>query len=342
MRVAMYYNNRDIRVEEMPVPMVGPGEVLMKVTACGICGSDVMEWYRVKKAPLVLGHEVAGEVVGIGNGVKGLEEGQRIAASHHVPCNTCRYCRRGHHTVCETLRTTNFYPGGFSEYLLLPPLNVDRGIYPLPGDVSDLDATFTEPLACVLRGLGRARMQPGDSVLVVGSGISGLLYVKLSAALGAGRIFATDIAETRLAAAKRFGADAVFHAREFSSDLLRENNEGLLADIVILCTGARSAVETALSCVERGGTVLVFAPTDDGLLVPLPVNRLFWRTDVTLTTSYAGTPADHMAALELIRKKRITVTDMITHMLPLSETVNGFSLVAEGRDSIKVIITPQV
>jgi L-iditol 2-dehydrogenase len=340
MRVAMYYNNRDIRVEEMPVPAAGSGEILMKVAACGICGSDVMEWYRVKKAPLVLGHEVAGEIVQVGNGVKGFREGQRIAASHHVPCNTCRYCRRGHHTVCETLRTTNFFPGGFSEYLLLPALNVDRGVYPLPDEVSDDQATFIEPLACVLRGLRRTGMQPGDSVLVVGSGISGLLYVKLAACLGASRIFATDVEESRLAAARQFGADAVFHAKDVHPDLLREKNEGLLADIVILCTGAKSAIMTALACVERGGTVLVFAPTDDGVEVPLSVNSVFWRTDITLATSYAGTPADHMTALELIRTKRLTVTDMITHRLPLRDTVKGFSLVSEGRDSIKVIIAP--
>jgi L-iditol 2-dehydrogenase len=341
MRVAMYYNNHDIRVEDMPVPITGPGEVLMKVEACGICGSDVMEWYRVKKAPLVLGHEIAGEIVDVGDGVRGFRKGQRIAASHHVPCNTCRYCRRGHHTVCETLRTTNFFPGGFSEYVLLPSLNVDRGVYPLPGDVTDEEATFIEPLACVLRGLRRSGAQPGDTVLVVGSGISGLLYVKLAASLGASRIFAADIVESRLEAARRFGAESAFHASELHPDRIRALNDGFLADIVILCTGARTAIEAALACVERGGTVLVFAPTDDGVRVPLAVNSVFWRTDVTLTTSYAGTHADHMTALELIRTKRISVTDMITHRLPLSLTLKGFSLVSEGRDSIKVIVTPQ-
>jgi L-iditol 2-dehydrogenase len=244
--------------------------------------------------------------------------------------------------VCETLRTTNFFPGGFSEYVLLPSLNVDRGVYPLPAEVTDEEATFIEPLACVLRGLRRTGIQPGDTVLVVGSGISGLLYVKLAASLGAGRIFAADVIESRLEAARRFGADSAFHAEDVHPDLIRDLNDGFLADIVILCTGAKTAIESALSCVERGGTVLVFAPTDDGVRVPLPVNSIFWRTDVTLTTSYAGTYADHMTALELIRAKRISVADMITHRLPLSLTVNGFALVSEGRNSIKVIVTPQV
>ncbi len=341
MRVAMYYNNSDIRVEELPVPEPGRGEMLVKVTASGICGSDVMEWYRLKKAPLVLGHEIAGEISAVGDGVGGYRVGQRISASHHVPCNTCHYCRRGHHTVCETLRTTTFSPGGFSEYLLLPPINVDRGVYPVPEEVTDEDATFTEPLACVLRGVRRSRMRAGDRILVIGSGISGLLYVKLAAALGASKIFATDVADERLEAAKRFGAHATFRAGDLTPDLLRSCDDGFLPDIVIVCTGAEPAIRSALECVERGGTVLFFAPTDDGVEIPLSVNGVFWRTDVTLTTSYAGSPADHMTALELMRTGRVVVSDMITHRLPLGETARGFSLVVGGKGSIKVIIEPQ-
>jgi L-iditol 2-dehydrogenase len=341
MRVAMYYNNSDIRIEELPVPDPGSGELLVRVTASGICGSDVMEWYRVQKAPLVLGHEIAGEIAAIGDGVSGYEVGQRVSASHHVPCNTCHYCRRGHHTVCETLRTTTFTPGGFSEYLLLPPINVDRGVYPVPDEVPDGDATFTEPLACVLRGLRRSRLQVGDRVLIIGSGISGLLYVKLAAALGASKVFATDVSGERLEAARRFGAHAAFRAGDLTPELLRTHNDGLLADLVVVCTGAVTAVRSALDCVERGGSVLFFAPTDDGVEIPLPVNRVFWRTDVTLTTSYAGSPADHLTALELMRSGRVVVSDMITHRLPLEETVRGFSLVAGGKGSIKVIIEPQ-
>ena len=161
MRVAMYYNNRDIRIEEMSTPRIGPGELLVRIEASGICGSDVMEWYRIKRAPLVLGHEVAGEVVEVGEGVDRYKKGDRVVASHHVPCNTCRYCLSGHHTVCDTLRRTNFDPGGFSEYVRLPAINVDRGVYPIPDVVSFEEATFTEPLACVLRAQRIATLQPG-------------------------------------------------------------------------------------------------------------------------------------------------------------------------------------
>ena len=198
----MYYNNRDVRLEEIPTPSIGPGELMVKVLASGICGSDVMEWYRIKKAPRVLGHEIAGEIVKAGEGVERYKAGERVFVSHHVPCNTCHYCLNGFHTVCDTLRTTNFDPGGFAEYIRVPRINVDRGVFILPEEVSFEDGVFIEPLACVLRGQRLAKFRPGQSVFVIGSGISGLLHVALARASGAGRIIASDINEYRLKAAR--------------------------------------------------------------------------------------------------------------------------------------------
>ncbi len=341
MRVAMYYGNNDVRVEEMPTPHIGPGELLMRVEACGLCGSDVMEWYRAHKVPLVLGHELAGEIAEVGEGVGHYEKGQRVTVAHHVPCNTCHYCLSGHHTVCDTLRQTNFDPGGMAEYLRLPAINVDRGVFPLPDEVSFEEATFVEPLACVLRGQRLANLRPGQTVLVIGSGIAGLLHVQLARALGAGRVVATDIVEYRLEAAQRFRADAVIRADEDVPARLRQINGGWLADLVIACTGATSALDQALNSVERGGNVLFFAPTGPGITIPLSVNDLFWRNEITLTSSYAGSPADYAAALELIHARRVPVQDMITHRLSLAEAGLGFQLVAQARDSIKVIIEPQ-
>lgn len=341
MRVAVWYNNRDVRLEERPVPRIGAGEVLVRIIASGICGSDVMEWYRIDRAPLILGHEIAGEVAAVGKGVEKYRVGDRVAVAHHVPCNTCHYCLNGNHTACETLRRTNFDPGGFVEYVRLPAINVDRGIFPLPDDMSFEEATFIEPLACVLRGQRKAGIKPGQSVLVIGSGISGLLHIKLARAMGAERIVAVDINEYRLKAAEKFGADTVFSADKYSPERLREINSGYLADAAIVCTGAVAAVAQALASVERGGVVLFFAPTGPGVTVPLSINDVFWRTDVTLTTSYAGSPADYSSALELILSRRVPVKDMITHRLKLAETGLGFKLVAEARESIKVIILPQ-
>ena len=341
MRVAMYYNNHDVRLEEMPTPQIGPGELLVRVEACGICGSDVMEWYRRDRVPLVLGHEIGGQIVAVGDGVERYKEGDRVSAAHHVPCNTCRYCLSGHHTVCDTLRQTNFDPGGFAEYIRLPAINVDRGVFLLPGEVSYEEATFIEPLACVLRGQRLAHTQPGHSMLIIGSGIAGLLHVQLARALGAGRVIATDINDYRLEAAQRFGADATLHAKGDLPRRLRQANQGRLADLVIVCTGATSAMVQALASVERGGTVLFFAPTNPGVTIPISINDLFWRNDITLTTTYAGSPADYEAALELIRARRVHIDEMITHRLGLADAGLGFQLVADAQSSIKVIIEPQ-
>ncbi len=340
MRVAVYYSNHDVRIEERPVPDIGPGEVLLRVHASGICGSDVMEWYRVHKAPLVLGHEVAGEVVAVGAGVTAYRPGDRVAVAHHVPCNTCHYCRSGHHTVCDTLRRTNFDPGGFAEYVRVPAINVDRGVFPLPDNVSYDEGSFTEPLACVLRALRLARLRPAQRVLVIGSGISGLLHVQAAAALGAGRIIATDVRDYRLDAARRFGAEAAVHASADVPARVRELNGGMLADLVVLCAGAPSAIQQALRSVERGGTVVFFAAAERNASVPLPVNDVFWRNEVTLLSSYGGAPADYAEALELIRAGRVNAEAMITHRLPLEETGVGFRLVAEARESIKVLVQP--
>ena len=341
MRVAMYYNNNDVRIEEMPAPEIGPGELLLKIEASSICGSDVMEWYRIQRAPVVLGHEVAGSVAQVGLGVSQFREGDRLVVTHHVPCNACRYCLSGHHTVCDTLRSTNYDPGGFCEYVRLPAINVDRGAIPIPDGVPFDEASVAEPLACVYRGQRRANIQPGQSVLVLGSGLAGMLHINLARALGAGRIVSTDLSDFRLEAARRLGADETLRANEFSPDALREVNDGRLADLVIVATGARPALLQALDSVDRDGTVLFYAPTEPGVEIPVSVNDVFFRNGATLTTTYAAAPGDLTTALDLISSGRVQIGEMISHRLPLAETALGFRLTAGASDSLKVVIEPQ-
>ncbi|MFC1807892.1 zinc-dependent dehydrogenase [Candidatus Omnitrophota bacterium] len=341
MKVAMYYSNKDVRLEDMPMPNIGKGEILMRIHATGLCGTDVVEWYRADKVPLVLGHEVAGEIASVGAGVDGFKEGDRISASHHVPCGECRYCLDGHETVCETLRSTKFYPGGFGEYVRLPAINVTKGIYALPENVSYEEATFIEPLACVLRGQRLAGVTKDKSVLVIGSGISGALHIKLAKANGASKVIATDISDYRMQKAKEYGSDVVVLATEDVPESVCKANGGRLADIVILCTGAKSALMQALNSVDRGGAILFFAATEKDLTIPLPVNDVFWRNEITLISSYAGSPKDHKEALELIASGKIKVADMITHRLSLAQAQEGFKLVAAANESMKVIIEPQ-
>jgi L-iditol 2-dehydrogenase len=339
MRVAVYYNNSDVRLEERPIPNIGPDEVLLKVFACGICGSDVMEWYRVRRAPLVLGHEATGEIAKIGERVEKFTVGDRVFVSHHVPCNTCRLCLRGDHTACATLHSTNIDPGGFSEFVRIPKINVDRGVFPLPEEVSYETGVFVEPLACVLRSQMKLGIGPGDSVLVLGSGVSGILHAQLARNLGATMVISTDINEYRLKFAERF-VDANIDAREDVPQMVCELNGGVPPEYVIVSTAAIPAIRQAFNSVDDCGNVLLFAPTGPGVELPLDLNDI-WSRQITITTSYAAAPSDLAVALELIRSKKIEVKSMITHRFGLAEAGEGFRIVAEAGDSMKVIVEPQ-
>jgi L-iditol 2-dehydrogenase len=335
----MYYNNRDVRLEEQPRPIIKQGEILMKVMASGICGSDVMEWYRQKTAPRVLGHEVTGVVSEVGDGVEKHHIGDRIFATHHVPCGECHYCRGGHQTVCDLMKKTNLDPGGFSEYARLAAPNVQLGVLPLPHELSFEEGTFVEPLACVLRGQRFAQIEPSHTVLVIGSGISGLLHIKLAKARNVQRIIAVDVKEYRLKAAERSGADSALDAREDLVDMVKDANQGRLADRVVVCTGAKTASEQALQLVEKGGIILFFSAPRPGEDISLPINY-YWLNEISFTSSYGASPNDLAESLQLLQTRKVSVIDMITHRLPLAETGRGFQLVAEADESMKVIIEP--
>jgi L-iditol 2-dehydrogenase len=336
---AVYYNNHDVRIEEAPIPQIGEDEALLMVMASGICGSDVIEWYRVPKAPIVLGHEATGVIDKVGGKVKNLRVGERVFVSHHVPCNQCRYCRRGSHTACHTLHTTNYFPGGFSQYVRVPKINIDFGIYRLPDDMSFEEGTFIEPLACVSRGQRLAGLKKDDTLLIIGSGMAGILHTQLAKFKGVSNIVVADINGYRLELAKKFGATHVLDARDNLAEKVKVVNEGRLADQVVVCTAATSASLSALDCVDNGGTILFFAVPDPTVKLPVPISR-FWRNEITMRTSYGAAPKDLADSLEVLSTKQLNVKDMITHRLSLSEAQEGFRLVAEAGQSLKVILEP--
>ena len=339
MLVAVYYNNRDIRIREMPKPEIASDEILVKVMACGICGSDVIEWYRVPKAPRVLGHEATGIIEKTGEKVTRYNVEDRVFVSHHVPCNKCQYCLKGHHTACETLHTTNYYPGGFSQYIRVPKINVEYGVYRLPSDMSYHEGAFIEPLACVIRGQRLAKIQKEDTLLIIGSGISGILHTQLAKLKGVQKIVAADINPYRLKLAEKFGAHHTINAKENLPQKLKEINEGKPADQVVICTGAKQAALTSLECVDKGGTILFFAVPDPTVKIPVPITQ-FWRNEITIKTSYGAAPRDLEESLEILAQRKVKVTDMITHKLSLQQTPKGFRLVADAGESLKVIIEP--
>jgi L-iditol 2-dehydrogenase len=325
MLVAKYYNNNDIRLEEIPLPKIGPGEILVKVRASGICGTDVMEWYRIPKAPRILGHEIAGDIIE-SNSDK-YHKGQRVFVSHHVPCNNCKYCRAGNQTACDTLHQGNYDPGGYSEFIRVPKINVDYGVYVLPEQVSYAEGTMIEPLACGVRALRLIDIREDHTVLILGCGISGILNIQLAKLTGA-RVVATDMNSYRLKKAQEFGADAV---RQADHDL------DLKAERVIVCTGAYAAVEQAFQCVDKKGIILFFAIPNRDIGLPIPD---FWRNELTVTSSYGAAPVDLAEALTIITNKTVNVKDTITHKLPLQKIQEAFNIVVAAQESLKVVLEP--
>jgi L-iditol 2-dehydrogenase len=335
MKVALWYNNKDIRIKNVRTPKPKPKEMLVKVISCGICGSDIVEWYRLPRAPLVQGHEIGAEVLAVGAFVKKYKPGDRVFIAPKVPCLKCFYCENGHYPQCSEVKER--LPGGFAEYILVPEILVERGTYLLPENITYDQSTFIEPLACVVRAQRLADVKKGQTLLVIGCGMSGLLNVKLAWTKGC-KIIAADINKTKLEIARQMGADVIIDAADNISERLVAET-GKKADVVFLCASANSAVEQAWKCVDKGGAIVLFAVSGPDKKVIVPIND-FWMKEITIITSYYCGPPDIMEAMKLIEWRNIVVEDLITHRLPLTEIVKGFQLVTDGRKSIKVIIKP--
>jgi L-iditol 2-dehydrogenase len=341
MKAAVAYDFNDIRIEEMPVPEVGPREALVKISACGICSGDVMPWYIRKKAPIVLGHEPAGTIVEIGNEVKNFKIGDRVAMHHHAPCFTCRFCRRGDYVQCDTWRKTKIVPGGIAEYVKIPEENLNGDTLLLPSKVSMEDATLAEPTACVVKGFKRAGMRPGDIVLVQGLGTMGQLNILLARHYGAKMVIAADFQRFRCDYAVKMGADLVVDLTERDlSEAVREATDGLMADIVVVGPSSIKAMDDGIRCCGRGGTVLLFTPTpkEDSLVIN-PHDIYF--NEVSLVPSYSCGPFDTREAIELIEMGVVTAEKIVTHRFPLEKTGEAFRVTAEAGDSIKTLVLMQ-
>ncbi len=333
----MWYNNRDIRLEEVPTPKPSTGEMLVKVHACGVCGSDIVEWYRLPRAPLVQGHEVAAEVVQCGPGVNNFAPGDRVFIAPKVPCMECFYCRNGHYPQCTEVKDR--LPGGYAEYILAPVDLVNKGTYKLPDSLDYEDATFIEPLACVLRARRLAGIQPGQNMLVLGSGLAGVLHVKEAKRLGC-TVTVTDILPYRLEFARASGADFLLNASENVPEKLVKLT-GRKADVVMITASALSAIEQAWASVDKGGTIVFFSVPGPEKEVTIPIND-FWTREIAVLTSYYAGPPDFNEAISLLAERKLTVSDLITHRLPLGRTADGFQLMLEGSGSMKTIIKPHM
>lgn len=340
MKAAVYYNNRDVRLEDYPDPVIGPGELKVKVDSCGLCGGDAMEWYLVHKAPIVLGHEPTGTVVEVGDGVTKFKPGDRVFVHHHVACMSCHYCRRGYFTMCEQFAQTHIYPGAFAEYVRVPAENVVHDVHLLPDWVSFEEGTLIEPVACVVKGIKLAGIQPGDTVAVVGSGFMGLNFIQLARVWGAGRIVAFDFSDWRLGKALELGADfAINSAKDDGLEALKEVNQGRGADSVIVTPNGVKAIEFGLTLAGKGATVHFFAPPDPKEQLVLHPTDLFFR-EITITTTYSCSHVDTAQALQFIASGRINAKALITHRFGLDRVAEGIALFERADQSLKTIIKP--
>jgi L-iditol 2-dehydrogenase len=321
MKIALSVSPREVRIEDAPDPQAGPGEVVCRVLACGVCGSDVLDAWVARKVPAVLGHELVGEVETLGAGVAGVAVGDRVVVHHHAPCGECRRCRRGHETLCDQFRATALDPGGFAERVRVP---AELAGELLPVDGLDAErATFVEPLACVLRAFARAGLRPGDSLLVVGAGTSGLLAVAAAHAHAVDAVWVREPRPERLERALALGAE-------------RHGNE--LVDVALVCTPKPDAVADGFAAVAPGGTLCLYAPPLPG--TPLGLDGFALYTgEIDVCPSYSAGPGDMRAALELIASGRVDPAPLVTHRVGLGETARALELQRSG-EALKALVVP--
>lgn len=338
-RAVVYHSADDLRLEDVPLPAIGHGDLLIRIRACGLCPGETMEWYMARKAPLVLGHEPVGEVIQAGKGATAFAPGDRVFVHHHAPCMNCRACRRGDYVHCATWRNSKLIPGGLAHYALVRDEIVRADTLRLPEAISDDVATFIEPLACAVKSVRRAGLRPGDRVLVLGLGVMGVLHIMLARRLGAELIIGADRVPSRVARALEFGADVAINV---TSQPLPEavwaHTDGAGADVVIVGPGTIEAIEMGYRSVAPGGTLLLFTPTPPEQHWPLPVHDAYFR-EVRVIPSYSTGPAETKEALRWL-EEGLPVERLITHRYPLEQAIEGYRLVLEATDALKVVVYP--
>jgi len=338
MKAAVYYGLDDIRLEKMPQPRPKPDEIIVEMKACGICGSDLMNWYLQNRAPLVLGHEPSGLVAETGRNIDAFKLGDRIFVHHHVACLTCRYCSQGDYTMCEQFGRTHIHPGGFAEYFRVPAENLQTDTFKIPENVSFEEATLIEPTACCIRAQNKLDIQTGDTIAIIGAGPSGILHLLLSKIVGASKVIVSDLIDYRLKMAERFGADlAVNPERENISEVVKGATQERGADVVIVTAPVKEALADGMTVCRRGGTVCLFAPTQPGEVAHISPHRLFF-SEITVVPSYSTSHVETRIALQLISSGRIPAKDLITHRFPLSRIAEALRTAATTKECLKVAV----
>jgi L-iditol 2-dehydrogenase len=338
MKAAVYYSQQDIRIEDFPIPKLDENEVLVEMKACGVCGSDLMEWYLKDRAPLILGHEPAGVIKMKGGKVRDFKVGDRVFVHHHVACLGCHYCKHGDYTLCEQFHGTNIKPGGFAEYFRVPFKNLQLDTLVLPETVTFEEATLIEPVGCCLRAIRKGSVQAGDSVAVIGAGATGIIHVGLSKIYGAAKTIISDLFDFRLRMAKRFGADVVINAeREDLDSIVKAETGGVGVDVAVVTAPSLEAYKSGMRICRKGGRLIVFAPTVPGKYLEVSPEELFF-SELQIIPSYSTSHVETREALDLIASGRLDVKELITHRFKLVDTAKAFRTASESKESLKVIV----
>jgi L-iditol 2-dehydrogenase len=341
MKTAVYYHNRNVEVENRPIPNPKPGEILVKTKACGVCVADTMEWYLKPRAPLTLGHEATGIVVKADGKNDAIREGDRVTVHHHVPCLVCEHCRRGNYTMCATFKHTHIQPGGFSEYFTASALHVERDTLVLPENVSFEVGTLTEPLACVLHAIRRANVKASDSVILIGTGAIGLMFIQALLFFGIRKLIVYELLEWRQQKACEFGAPIVlkpYGNSEEESQRVQEITGEAGADKVIVAAKDLGAMELGVRLANKGGTVLFFATPQPEEWIKLYPSYLFFN-ELTITSSYSADHLDTRMALDLLSNKAVNGEALISHRYPIDQLSDAILQTASRQNSLKCVIT---
>jgi len=346
MLAAVYRGVNDVRLETVPVPQIGVGEILIQVHTCGICGTDLKKIATGSHStPRIFGHETSGTVAAVGDRVTKFAPGDRVMVFHHIPCGECYYCRHKTFAQCETYKkvgcTAGFEPsgGGFAEYVRVLDWIVDRGTVRIPDETSFEQAAFVEPVNTCMKGIERLALQRGETVLTIGQGPIGIMLSSLAKRAGA-NVITSDLYEPRLTISKEFGLENTINAGLIDPvQEVRRQTDGRGADVAILAVGGNSLIKTAMDAVRPGGRVLLFAQTQhgDGVFDPAAV----CVDEKTMIGSYSASVDLQAESVQFVMRQEMALDKLISHRFPLTEAVQALDLAAHPQpDSMKIVIQP--
>ncbi len=347
MKAAVYRGRNEINCEELERLRIGEGEVLVRVMACGVCPTDIKKIeHGVLEPPRIFGHEIAGIIEEVGEGVRNWKIGERVAVHHHIPCEKCHYCENESYSMCETYKktgtTAGFEPsgGGFAEYVRVMPWIVEKGMIRIPENVGFEEASFVEPVNTCLKGIGRLGIKKNHVVIVFGQGAIGLILLQLARLKGATTV-GIDLMDERLKIAKGFGAHHVFNPKEVDlGEEIKKITGGRGADAAVIAAPSNKAIAQAVQTTRNGGKVLLFAQTEPGSLFEIDASEIC-RNEKDLIGSYSASVKLQEEVAEIVFGRKINVKDLITHEFSLEEAGNAIKLAANPTSSsLKVIIKP--